>query len=125
MKKYIFVLVVLCISSTAFSQLRRAGTKKTMDSTSSPRMTREDRMERKEKLKELNLTEAQKVSMKEARNLQQESKRAIENDASLSPEQKSRKLKELRVAQMKKMKTILTPEQLEKFKQMQKDKKAE
>lgn len=96
-----------------------------MDSTSSPRMTREDRMERKEMLKELNLTDAQKVSMKEARNLQQESKRAIENDASLSPEQKSRKLKELRVAQMKKMKTILTPEQLEKFKQMQKDKKAE
>ena len=60
---------------------------------------------------QLNLTPDQKSQMKSLRQSNKQERDAINNDASLSQDQKYGKMKELRKSQLDKMNSILTPDQ--------------
>lgn len=75
-----------------------------------------DKLSRKERLKELDLTKEQRGKMKEIMQAGKASKDAIENNAQLSDQDKKKQLRELQKAQALKVQAILTPEQMEKFK---------
>lgn len=87
---------------------------------------REDRMEKrrehmgemKDKMaKELNLTDAQKIQLKEMNQKNAQEMRAIRSDSSLTKEQKMEKMKALRESRESQMSSILTPEQQQKWQQ--------
>jgi Spy/CpxP family protein refolding chaperone len=65
--------------------------------------------------KELGLTDDQKAQVKAAIEDTQSKMKALRDDTSLSPEDKKAKFKEIRDANMAKMKEILTPEQFTKW----------
>lgn len=71
--------------------------------------------------KELSLTDEQKTKLKAAIEDQQAKMKALREDTSLSAEDKKAKAKELREGMQAKMKEILTPEQLTKWHEMQKN----
>lgn len=74
-----------------------------------------------QQMKDLNLTEEQKVQMKEMRENVKSQRDAIKNDASLSPDQKKAKMKEMHENSKNKRNSILTPDQQNKMKEMKKD----
>ena len=59
----------------------------------------------------LNLTADQKAQLKTMREDAKQQREAIQNDATLTADQKKAKMKELHKTQSDKMKSILTPEQ--------------
>jgi Spy/CpxP family protein refolding chaperone len=67
---------------------------------------------------ELNLTPEQKEKVKPILQEEAQKLRALRQDASLSPEQKREKARELRQELVNKLKPILTPEQLEKWQRL-------
>ncbi|MDQ2718442.1 MAG: hypothetical protein M3Z26_01590 [Bacteroidota bacterium] len=67
-------------------------------------------------MKDLNLSPSQKSQMKELHQGMKQQKDVIKNDASLTPEQKKAKMKELHETQKGKMNSILTPDQQAKMK---------
>ncbi|MDE3183577.1 MAG: hypothetical protein KGM16_09180 [Bacteroidota bacterium] len=62
-------------------------------------------------MQDLNLTEDQKTQLKSMREQMKQQHSAIQNDASLTADQKKEKMKSLRQSQMQKMNAILTPDQ--------------
>lgn len=68
---------------------------------------------------ELGLTDAQRDQLRAAQKEQAEKARAIREDASLTREQKTAKVKELRDSFTASTKSILTPDQFEKWQKMQ------
>lgn len=120
MKKTAFLILLVTISVSCFSQVRRESNKMKNDSITVADVTKDKRSKR-EMMKELNLTRDQKQKLKEAKSGNQSAKAAIENDNTLTADQKKVKLRELRKAQLQKMKTILTPEQFEKLRKMKQD----
>jgi Spy/CpxP family protein refolding chaperone len=70
--------------------------------------------------KELGLTSSQQEQMTKIRAEYSSQFQALRDDNSLSKDQKKEKMQELRKAQMEKMKTVLTPEQMDKMKSMRK-----
>jgi Spy/CpxP family protein refolding chaperone len=70
--------------------------------------------------KELGLTATQQEQMTKIRAEYSSQFQALRNDNSLTKDQKKDKMQELRKAQMEKMKTVLTPEQMDKMKSMRK-----
>ena len=73
-------------------------------------------MNRKDRLKELDLTREQKIKLKEVRQSNQAAKAAIENNAGLSDEEKKKQIHTLQKDQQQKVQAILTEEQKAKFK---------
>jgi len=73
--------------------------------------------------KDLNLSRQQKKSMDSIHVATHKQKEAIENDKSLSDEQKKEKLKDLNKQQKSQMNNVMTPEQQEKAKQTRENKK--
>jgi len=77
---------------------------------------------------DLNLTPAQKSQMKELHEQSKQQRDAIKNDATLTPDQKKDKMKDLHKSQSEKMNSILTPDQQAKRKafmeQRKEDRKA-
>jgi len=69
----------------------------------------------------LNLTEDQKAKLKPILQDQAQQLRALRDDPSLSPEQKSAKKKIVRELTHDQINSVLTPEQQDKFKQMKQD----
>lgn len=65
----------------------------------------------KQLLRELNLTKEEQGQLKEFRQTQKQKRNNIQNDPSLTNEQKQQKLKDLRIEQKEKLNSILTPEQ--------------
>lgn len=114
MKRFLIITSMLILSSNIFAQSKKNITTaptKTDTIAAPPKMN-----EHKDKFKELNLTDEQKGKIKELNKRNKSEKAKIESDATLTPEQKSAKLKEIKKEQSKSFKAILTPEQLEKFK---------
>lgn len=70
---------------------------------------------RREMLSELNLTKDQKSKMKELQRNMKQKRDDINNDQTLTDDQKKGKLKDLRIEQRENLGTILTPDQLEKL----------
>ena len=72
-------------------------------------------------MKELNLTDAQKIQMKANREEMRAKMDKIRQDATLSEDQKKAKMDALRNEQKQKMESILTPEQKTKFQEIRKN----
>lgn len=70
---------------------------------------------------QLNLTQTQKDQLKKFHSESRSKFETVRNDQTLSDDQKKAKFKELRKEQHEQMKTVLTPEQLEKMKSMHKE----
>jgi Spy/CpxP family protein refolding chaperone len=70
----------------------------------------------------LNLTDEQKAKLRPIVADENQQLNAVQNDASLTPEQKNAKANEIRQTATPKIKAILTPEQLQKLAQLQQEK---
>jgi Spy/CpxP family protein refolding chaperone len=78
---------------------------------------------KREMMKELNLSKEQRSKLKEFRQSAQAKKAAIENDDKLSATEKEDKMKEVKKEQLKNTMSVLSPEQKMKLLKMRKDKK--
>ncbi len=116
MKKIMLALLSLIISLAGFSQVKKDRTK--MSDSTKQSIKEVMKTKKGKKMAELNLSREQKKQVKEIKQNDDAAKNAILNDAALSEEQKKEKLKELRKARQEKIKTMLTPEQKEKLKNM-------
>ena len=115
--KMLLFLIFTILTSFSFSQVQRKtrplGLKDTVEVVKGS-----DEMDKKEMMRELNLTREQKIKMKEIRQSGKAKKETIDNDDTLTPEQKKEKLKELRKEQLQKVQAILTVEQREQMRAM-------
>ena len=110
MKKLITIMMIaLFIGQASFAQVAP----KEHHGHHAGKMTKK---ERHKMVKDLHLTSAQKAQWKASKGAFKSRAQAIKSDASLTEVQKKEKLKELKMERMQKMKTILTPEQVEIFK---------
>lgn len=114
MKKIMLALLSLIISLAGFSQVKKDRSK--MSDSTKQSIKEVMKTKKGKKMAELNLSREQKKQVKEIKQNDDAAKNAILNDAALSEEQKKEKLKELRKARQEKIKTMLTPEQKEKLK---------
>lgn len=80
-----------------------------------------NKKERKEMIKQLHLTKQQKRQFKAFHRSTKHEREAIKNNTALSQEQKSERLMHLRKENQEKLKSILTPEQKEKWMEMRKN----
>jgi Spy/CpxP family protein refolding chaperone len=105
-KLFLFAVAGLLLAATGNAQVKRNSPKpQTMQSDSSHHFRKGKMMDN------LNLTADQKAQLKAMREDAKQQRDAIQNDASLSAEQKKAKMKELHKTQSDKMNSILTPEQ--------------
>lgn len=112
-------LLIIALSFSFFAL--NANSQVTRDAKPSQKVQRDSTHKRNGKMmKDLNLSDAQKAQLKESHENMKQQRDAVKNDASLTPEQKKAKMKELHQTQQAKMNSILTPDQQAK---MQADKK--
>lgn len=116
MKIYLLAFALSVFSISASAQIERKPVARTDSSQAINADGKPDKQNRKERMKELDLTKEQKSKMKELRLSGKAAKDAIENNTQLSAAEKKKQSRELQKAQLAKMQTILTPEQFEKFK---------
>ena len=124
MKQLICLIALAATISTTNAQVRRNSAKPIADSVVEVN-GQQQKINRRDMMKELNLSKEQRKQLKEIRQSNQSAKAAIENNTGLSAEQKQKELKALRRQQLEKMKAILTPEQLEKFKKLRQGQREE
>ena len=124
MKKLVSLIVFCLFVSLSFAQVQRQ--KKQVDKTDSAgtsTVQKDAGPNRREMMKELNLTKEQRSKIKEFRQAAQSKKAAIENDDTLKPDEKQAKLKDLRRELQKNTMSVLSREQKMKLLQMRNDKK--
>ena len=112
-------IVLLLLLSFLFSTAqieRKSAVVKTDSTTGVSSANTNDKMNRKDRLKELDLTREQKIKLKEIRQSNQAAKAAIENNTGLSEEEKKKQIRTLQKEQAQKVQAILTEEQKAKFK---------
>lgn len=80
---------------------------------------------RKGMMKELNLTKEQKATLKAGHEKAKAEKMAIQSDSTLSPTARKEKMKQLKMERNKNLDAVLTPEQKEKRKALQQEKRKE
>ena len=117
MKKIILIAFVCLASFGSFAQIQRKVTK---DTTAAGR---EQKANKRKQMAELNLTKEQRGKMKEMAQANKAAKADIENDATLSDEEKAAKLRTIKRGNGQTMQTILTPDQKQRWLQMRKQKK--
>lgn len=118
MKKLILAFSILCLTTNAFTQetqsntggLRRGG-----GGAGNPRVKE---VLKQKLISELNLTEVQADSVAAIQMDAQKNMRALKMESSLSPEDKENKLAEMKDARNKKLKALLTDEQIVKLQEM-------
>jgi Spy/CpxP family protein refolding chaperone len=88
---------------------------KNMDSTHKQNL--KDNGVTKQKMKDLNLSKDQEKQLDDIHSNTRQEKEKINNDNSLTPEQKQEKLKQVDKEEKSKMNNVLTPEQRQKAKQ--------
>jgi len=117
MKIYVIIFLLLMSTLPVSAQIERrpvaakADSAKTVDPNE-----KANKQSRKERIKDLDLTKEQRIKMKEINQAGKAAKDAIDNNASLSDQEKKKQLRELNKDQAQKIQAILTPEQREKFK---------
>jgi Spy/CpxP family protein refolding chaperone len=105
-KLFLFAFAALLFAATGNAQVKRnSDPSQTMQSDTSHHFRKGKMMDN------LNLTADQKAELKSMREDAKQQREAIQNDASLTADQKKAKMKELHKTQSDKMKSILTPEQ--------------
>ena len=112
------ILALLFSSLISFSQVERKSSSVIQpDSIDNKPLERAmDKPNRKDLLKELNLTREQKIKLKDIRQANMAKKEAIENNSQLSDPEKKTQLRGLQKEQAQNIQAILTDEQKEKFK---------
>lgn len=110
-----FIISLLTISASAQIE-RKSVAVKTDSAQTTTNNNKADKQSRKERFKELDLTNEQKGKMKEIMQANKAAKEAIENNTNLSVQDKKKQLRDLQKSQMVKTQAILTPEQREKLK---------
>ncbi|MBL0183251.1 MAG: hypothetical protein IPP96_13505 [Chitinophagaceae bacterium] len=110
-----FILFFLLPSMISVAQIERkpSPSKQADSALSQPGNSMNNR---KDLLKDLDLTREQKIKLKEIRQANMAKKEAIENNSQLSEEEKKKQFRELQKEQAKNVQAILTDEQKEKFK---------
>ncbi len=109
----LFAVAALLFAAGAQAQIQRK--------TDSVQRVQSNHGKHQNMMSNLNLTKDQKAKMKEMRSDAKSKREAIQNDQSLTPEQKKQKLAELRKSDKENMNSILTKDQKEKMKQYKKD----
>ncbi|HEY5391145.1 MAG TPA: hypothetical protein VIJ57_03435 [Hanamia sp.] len=112
-KVFLFVTAALLFAATSNAQVQRNSSSSQRVQSDSARHGRNGKM-----MNELNLSQDQKTQIKSLHQENKQQRDAIKNDASLTPDQKKQKMKELHQSQSDKMNSILTPDQQAKRKQM-------
>jgi len=123
--KFTSILFSLLLTSFFSSaQIERKPSDVNKDSSVSVTTTdkKMNKQNRKERIKDLNLTKEQRIKMKSIRQSGQGSKQAIENNVNLTEAEKKKQLRALQIEQAQKVQLILTEEQKEKFKADRQDK---
>ena len=126
MKKIGVMMAFVFLAALSFAQVQRNKTSnlaKTDSTVTGTEKRKATGMDKKQMMRELDLSREQKIKFKELRQSMKQKKEAIENDDKLSGPEKEAKLKELRQEQAKNTMSILTPEQKVKMLKMRKDKK--
>jgi len=119
MKKTAFFLTFSFISILSLAQVQRVVTPKPVDSTARSNGTMAEKNnpgDRKQMLRELNLTKEQRGKLKEIRQANMAKKDEINNNDSLTQDQKDAKLRELKRSAAQSTMGILTDEQKAKAK---------
>ena len=113
----VIILSILFSNLISNAQIKRepAVTSKT-DTISFSSAKSNEKMTRKDRLKDLDLTREQKGKLKEIRQSGQAAKAGIENNTGLSDDEKKKQLRALQKEQAQKVQAILTEEQKAKFK---------
>lgn len=110
MTKVLSIAIALTISLNSFGQTLNKQIKDAKIQSSSLLTT-----DRKEIIKQLNLSDAQKIKLKTV-NLQYKASRdAVESDVAISPVQKKEKFASLRNKNLEDLKSILNADQLKKY----------
>ncbi len=120
MKKLLSILAVIsALSFTATAQdqprdrMQNAGNNKDG--------IKHGKQDHKKMMKEMGLSKQQKVQLKELKKSNMGKREEIQNDKTLSDQQKKEKMMQLHKEQQEKMGAILTPEQREKMKEKMKE----
>ena len=109
MKKQTLLLFFLAITAlNSYAQIRRTPVKPASDSSITQSSSNIDK---KELMKELNLSPEQRTKMKEIRESAQAARQAVTADSTLSNAEKRAKLRSIRKEQNNKVNAILTEEQ--------------
>jgi len=117
MKVSILFFAFVLISFFASAQIERKPTVVKADSaTTAGQAGNAAKKEKfKDRLKDLDLTKDQRSKLKEIKKADQAARAAIENNMQLSDEEKKKQYRELKKSQAQKIQSILTPEQIQKF----------
>ncbi len=125
MKKTAFFLTFSFISFLSIAQVQRTVTPRPIDSLGRSNGNvgeKNNRGDRKQMMRELNLTKEQRGKFKEIRQANMAKRDEINNNDSLTQEQKDAKLRELKRGQMQSTMSILNDEQKAKAKAMRQEK---
>ena len=127
MKIPTLISILLFSSLLSLAQVERkpSPAKQTDSVVDHPGSNKMDRSEKKDMLKELDLTKEQKIKLKEIRQENKSKKEMIENDSRLSETEKKSRLHALQKEQAQKIQAILTDEQKEKLKAMRQEARKE
>ena len=117
-KVFLFVMAALLFAASSNAQVQRNSSNSQRVQSDSSRHAPSEKM-----MNELNLSQDQKTQIKSLHQENKQQRDAIKNDASLTPDQKKQKMKELHQSQSDKMNSILTPDQQAKRKQMMAERK--
>lgn len=101
-----FAFLFITASNGASAQVQRN------TDSSQARVAYNNRDEKKQTMQSLNLTKEQKGQLKELRQSQKQQKQAVMDEQNLSDMQRRQKLKEIRREQNARLRTILSPEQM-------------
>ncbi len=119
----IFSLILLMTANVLFANAqtqRKKNNPPTTAADSVTSVTGKPNQQKKQMLKELNLSKIQKSKLKAIRQMAKQQKEAIDNDETLSPAQRETKLKDLKREQAKNTMDILNEEQKAAMKKMRK-----
>lgn len=118
MKISLLLIFILAFAGTAQAQIERKSIDKSKaDTEKLPAVNAPgDKKNRRDLMKDLGLSQEQKIKLRELRDASNAAKAALENNTSLSEMEKKRKLREMKKDQAENLMAILTHEQREKFK---------
>jgi len=118
-KTLISIFCVLLIATVANAQdsTQRAQEKTKMQTTNSGKQNSNNKGTAKKDLKQLNLSTDQEKQIDNVRSNSRQEKEKINNDKTLTAEQKKEKIKAIDKESKNKINDVLTPEQREKMKQ--------
>lgn len=117
MKYTVILFSFLLFSVFASAQIERKPAITKADSASTTSSSgKMNKQSKKDRIKDLDLTKEQKMKMREIKQSGKATKESIENNTSLSEEDKKEQLRALQIEQAQKIQEILTDEQKAKFK---------